>query len=230
MTYKNLLKFIACLFLLMFVIILYRLEIHHYLSLVMIKKALPFLHFQVEAHPLLFTSLYMFIFIAATSISIPSTTILTLLGGALFPWYYGIVLASIACNTGATCSLLISRVFFREAIKKKYEGPFHFINGHLEKEGALYLLSLRLMPVFPFFLVNLVMGLSTMKARTFFLISQLGTLPMICILIFAGKKIAMMTSFGDIVSPGILMLFSIFASMPLIGKWSLPLIKKLFRK
>ena len=160
----------------------------------------------------------MLIYILATALSLPGATILTLAGGAVFGLGLGLLIVSFSSSIGATCAFLASRYILRDSIEAKYKKQFDKINEGVQRDGAFYLFSLRLIPVVPFFIINLLMGLTKMKAFTFYWVSQLGMLAGTAVYVNAGEKIAEINSLKDIVSFDVLISFVLLGIFPLIAK------------
>ena len=162
--------------------------------------------------------LFFVAYVVMTAISIPGAVLLTLLAGALFGLFYGVVLVSFASTLGATIAFLSSRFLLRDYVQNKFIKYFEPINQGLAKEGAFYLFTLRLIPAIPFFAINLVMGLTKMKIGLFFVVSQIGMLPATFLYVNAGAQLALIQSTHDILS------YRLMGSMVLLGIF--PLIVK----
>ena len=147
---------------------------------------------------------YMGIYITVTAMSLPGAAVLTLAGGGLFGLIVGTIAVSFASTIGATLACLISRFLLRDWVQNKFRNKLTTINQGIEKEGAFYLFSLRLVPIFPFFMINLVMGLTRMSLFTFFWVSQIGMLAGTLVYVNAGKELAKIDSLSGILSPGLL--------------------------
>ena len=126
--------------------------------------------------PLLTVAIYFVVYVISTALSLPGATLLTLAGGAVFGLLWGLVIVSFASTLGATLAFLMARFLFRDWVQKRFGQRLATIDAGVRREGAFYLFTLRLVPVFPFFLINLLLGLTAMKARTFYWVSQLGML------------------------------------------------------
>ena len=161
---------------------------------------------------------YFLIYVATTALSLPGATIITLAGGAIFGLLWGTVIVSFASSAGATLAFLMSRFVLRSSVEKKFGNRLAEINRGMEKDGALYLFTLRLIPVVPFFVINLVMGLTKMKAGTFYGVSQLGMLGGTLVYVNAGTQIARLDSLQGILSPGLLGSFVLLGLFPLIAR------------
>ncbi len=167
---------------------------------------------------LLTIGIYFGVYIITTALSIPGATILTLLGGAIFGLPLGLLIVSFASTLGATLAFLIARTLLRDSIQSKYGDKLKGINEGIEKEGAFYLFTLRLVPIFPFFLINLSMGLTKIKTITFFFVSQIGMLAGTAVYVNAGVQLAELDSLKGIVSPGLLGSFALLGVFPILAK------------
>jgi uncharacterized membrane protein YdjX (TVP38/TMEM64 family) len=161
---------------------------------------------------------YMGIYIAVTALSLPGAAVLTLAGGGLFGIIVGTVAVSFASTIGATLACLVSRFLLRDWVQNKFSDRLTTINNGIEKEGAFYLFSLRLVPIFPFFVINLVMGLTRMSLFTFFWVSQIGMLAGTIVYVNAGKELAKINSLSGILSPGLLISFVVLGLFPITVK------------
>jgi pyruvate/2-oxoglutarate dehydrogenase complex dihydrolipoamide dehydrogenase (E3) component/uncharacterized membrane protein YdjX (TVP38/TMEM64 family) len=170
------------------------------------------------AHPLQTAAIYFALYVAVTGLSLPGATIMTLAGGAIFGLLWATVIVSFASSIGATAAFLASRFLFRDAIQRKFGDRLAAINRGVEKEGAFYLFALRLVPAFPFFVINLVMGLTPMKARTFYWVSQLGMLAGTVVYVNAGTQIGKITSLAGLASPALIGSFVALGVFPLVAK------------
>ncbi|MET2897882.1 TVP38/TMEM64 family protein [Vibrio rotiferianus] len=162
---------------------------------------------------------YFFAYIAITAFSIPGAAVVTLLGAALFGFWTSLLLVSFASTIGATIAFLSSRYLLREWVQSKFGNKLGAINEGVEKDGSFYLFSLRLIPVFPFFLINLLMGLTPMTIARFYLTSQVGMLPGTAVYLNAGTQLATIDSLSGIVSPTVLASFALLGLFPIIAKW-----------
>ncbi|MDH4317907.1 MAG: TVP38/TMEM64 family protein, partial [Desulfobulbaceae bacterium] len=165
------------------------LGLDRYLTLEYLKSAHATFFRLYEAHRFPFIAAYMGIYIVTTAMSLPGATVLTLAGGGIFGLVVGTVVVSFASTIGATLACLASRFLLRDWIEHKFRDNLVTVNEGIAKEGAFYLFSLRLVPLFPFFIINLVMGLTRINVRTFFWVSQVGMLPATIVYINAGKEL-----------------------------------------
>lgn len=170
--------------------------------------------------PAFSAGIYFLIYVLTTALSIPTGALLTLVGGAAFGLSTGVVLVSFASTIGATLAFLVSRTLLREWVQNRFQNRLQAINTGVEKNGAFYLFSLRLVPLFPFWLINLAMGLTPLKVRTYFWVSQLGMLPATVVFVNAGAELAAIEdlSLAGILTPGLLLSFALLALLPFIGK------------
>jgi len=193
-------------------------DVGQYLSLDYLKASqAKFLELYLE-NRLLVVAAYMGIYIVVTALSLPGAAVLTLAGGGLFGLVIGTLAVSIASTIGATLACMVSRFLLREWVQDKFGDRLAVINNGIEKEGAFYLFSLRLVPIFPFFVINLVMGLTRMRLFTFFWVSQIGMLAGTIVYVNAGKELAKIESLSGIMSPGLLISFGILGIFPIAAK------------
>lgn len=175
----------------------------------------------IQSHLISAAAIYFFSYLVITALSIPGAAVVTLLGAALFGFWLSLLLVSFASTLGATLAFLSSRFLLREWVQKRFGAKLETINRGIERDGAFYLFSLRLIPVFPFFLINLLMGLTTIKATRYYWVSQLGMLPGTAVYLNAGTQLAQIDSLAGIVSPSVLLAFALLGVFPLLMKWLL---------
>jgi len=171
-----------------------------------------------EARPALVLGAYFLIYVAVTALSLPGATVMTLVGGALFGLWTGLLVASFASSIGATLAFLVSRFLLRDWVQERFAERLKAINAGIEKDGAFYLFTLRLVPIFPFFVINLVMGLTPMKTWTFHWVGQLGMLAGTLVYVNAGTQLARLDSLAGILSPALLGSFVLLGVFPLLAK------------
>ena len=164
---------------------------------------------------------YMLLYILMAALSIPGAAVLTLAGGALFGVILGTVAVSFASTIGATLVFLAARFLFRDAIQRRFGKRLKAVNEGVARDGAFYLLALRLVPAFPFWMINLVMALTPIRTWTYFWVSQVGMLPATIVYVNAGTQLAQIESTGDILSPGLIGAFVLLGLLPLILRWVL---------
>ena len=188
------------------------------LTLDKLKASRDALQAQVLSAPLATAAVFFAVYVAATALSIPGAVILTLAAGAMFGLGWGLLLVSFASSLGALLAFLVARYLLREAIQARFGKALAPINEGVNKDGTFYLLTLRLVPVFPFWLINLLMGLTPMGAGRFYVVSQLGMLAGTAVYVNAGTQLAAIQSPGDILSPGLLGSFVLLGLFPLLAK------------
>lgn len=169
---------------------------------------------------------YMIIYILMTSLSLPGAAIMTLAGGALFGLVVGTIAVSFASTAGATLACFVSRFILRDWVQGKFGDKLKTVNEGVEKEGAFYLFTMRLIPVIPFWLINLVMGLTKMRMITFYWVSQLGMLAGTIVYVNAGRELAKIDSLAGILSPTLILSFVLLGLFPLITKKLVGMYKK----
>jgi pyruvate/2-oxoglutarate dehydrogenase complex dihydrolipoamide dehydrogenase (E3) component/uncharacterized membrane protein YdjX (TVP38/TMEM64 family) len=188
------------------------------LTLDNLKASRDALQAQVLSAPLATAAFFFAVYVAAAALSIPGALILTLAAGAMFGLGWGLLLVSLASSLGALLAFLAARYLLRDAIQARFGKALAPINDGVKKDGTFYLLTLRLVPVFPFWLINLLMGLTPMGAGRFYLVSQLGMLAGTAVYVNAGTQLAAIQSPGDILSPGLLGSFVLLGLFPLLAK------------
>ncbi|MEP5938441.1 MAG: FAD-dependent oxidoreductase [Erythrobacter sp.] len=176
--------------------------------------------------PLLVIGIFFVIYVLMAAASIPGAAIMTVVAGALFGLVTGTIVVSFASAIGATLAFLSSRFLFRDWVQSKFGDRLKPINEGIEKDGGFYLFTLRLVPAFPFFVVNLVMGLTSIKTRTYYWVSQVGMLLATAVFVNAGTQIAAIDNVDDIASPALLASFAALALVPWVAKWVLGIIKR----
>jgi len=179
-------------------------DLDRFLTLDALKAQREALSGWVEANLVAALAAYFGIYVLATALSLPGAVILTLAGGALFGLVTGTIIVSFASSLGATLAFLASRFLFRDAVRAKFGQRLAPIENGVAKDGAFYLFTLRLVPAFPFFLVNLLMGLTPIRTATFYAVSQLGMLAGTIVFVYAGTQLAQIDSVSGILSPGLI--------------------------
>ena len=200
-------------------------DIGSYLTLDSIKSNQSLMDSYYQKNPGFTIGLFFLGYVLITALSLPGAAIMTLVAGALFGNITGIIVASFASTIGATLAFLVSRFLLRHWIQDKFSTQLKSINQGIEKEGAFYLFTLRLVPLFPFFVINLIMGLTHMKTLTFLLVSQVGMLAGTAVYINAGTQIAQIDSLKGILSPSLILSFTLLGLLPLISKKTIEFIK-----
>lgn len=192
-----------------------------YLTLENAKAQQALLNDYIESHFVAAAATYFILYVMITAFSIPGAAVVTLLGAALFGFWTSLLLVSFASTIGATLAFLSSRFLLRDWVQSKFGDKLSTINQGVEKDGAFYLFSLRLIPVFPFFLINLLMGLTPISVGRYYLTSQLGMLPGTAVYLNAGTQLAEIESLSGIVSPSVLISFALLGMFPIAAKWIL---------
>lgn len=170
------------------------------------------------ANMLAVIAMYMVVYIAVTALSLPGAAVMTLAGGAVLGLWVGVLVVSFASSIGATLAFLVSRYLFNDLVQRRFGAKLESFNRGIKTEGAFYLFTLRLIPVFPFFVINLVMGLTKMRAWTFYWVSQVGMFAGTIVFVNAGKEIGKLTSLKGILSPGLMASFVILGVFPIAVK------------
>lgn len=200
-------------------------DLGQYLTLDYLKQQQASFNQLYEQNRLAMLGAYALIYILVTALSLPGATVMTLAGGALFGLWTALLVVSFASSIGATLAFLVSRFMLRDWVQGKFGDKLESINRGIEKEGAFYLFSLRLVPIFPFFVINLAMGLTPLKAGLFYLVSQVGMLPGTFVYVNAGTQIGQLESAAGILSPQILISFALLGVFPLVAKKILGVLK-----
>jgi uncharacterized membrane protein YdjX (TVP38/TMEM64 family) len=179
-----------------------------------------------DSNPILYVAGFFILYVAVTGLSIPGAAIMSLVAGALFGVLVGTIIVSFASTLGATLAFLSARFVLRDWVQGKFGERLRAVDEGLEKDGAFYLFTLRLIPVFPFFVINLLMGLTRIKTRTFFWVSQLGMLPATIVFVNAGTQISRIESTSGLLSPTLIASFVALALFPWAAKAIVALVKR----
>lgn len=206
--------------------IFFAFDLQQYLTLEFIKARQAEFEQMRDGAPVVVSLAFFALYVVVTALSLPGAAIMTLASGALFGLLWGFVIVSFASTIGATLAFLVSRYLLRDWVTKKFGDRLKAMNRGVEKEGAFYLFTLRLVPLFPFFLINVVMGLTPISTLRFFWVSQLGMLPGTLVYINAGTQLAAISSLGQVVSAPLLFSFILLGIFPLIAKRIIELLKK----
>lgn len=201
-------------------------DLQQYFRLEVLREQRDTLLAFTETHLGLMIAAYMGVYIVMAALSVPGAAVLTLAGGALFGVLIGTIAVSFASTIGATMVFLAARFLFRDAVQRRFGKRLTVINRGVERDGAFYLLALRLVPVFPFWVINLVMALTPIRTWTYFWVSQLGMLPATVVYVNAGTQLARIDSTADILSPQLIGAFALLGLLPLILRWILRLLKR----
>lgn len=193
-------------------------NLQEYITFDSLKANRDLLHSYYMQNQFLFISIYVAVYIASVAVALPGAAILTLAGGAIFGVLTGVLIVSFASTIGATLSFLISRYLFRDYLKEKFTDKLLVINKGFERDGAFYLFTLRMIPIFPFFLINVLMGLTDLSVLTFFFISQIGMLLGTIVYVNAGTQLASINSVKDILSFQLLLSFIALGILPIFAR------------
>ena len=206
--------------------VFFLLDLGRYFSLAFIKASQVEFARLYDAQPLQVTLVFFVVYVAVTALSLPGAVIITLAAGASFGLLWGTLVVSLASTMGATLAMLAARYLLRDAIQSRFSRRFDEVNKGVEKEGAFYLFSLRLIPVVPFFVINLLMGLTRMKTWTYFWVSQLGMLAGTVAYVNAGTQMAKIDSLKSVLSPGLIGSFVLLGLLPLLIKKVLDVLRR----
>ncbi|MEW6599690.1 MAG: TVP38/TMEM64 family protein [Nitrospirota bacterium] len=219
---KNIAKKITVVVVIAGVIAVFKIfDLGQYLTLAYIKESQQsFLQLYAENRFSVIAG-YMAVYIISTALSLPGAAVLTLAAGALFGLTAGTVIVSFASSIGATLACMASRFLLRDWVQGKFGERIAKVNEGIEKEGAFYLFTLRLIPVFPFWLINLAMGITKMKLVTYYWVSQIGMLAGTIVFVNAGKELAKIDSLKGILSPGLIASFALLGIFPIAAKKSI---------
>ena len=198
--------------------VFFALGLQRYLSLEYVKSQQGQLEAWRAANPLVAALSFFGLYIGVTALSLPGATVLTLAAGAIFGLGWGSLIASFAASIGATLAFLMSRVVLRDWVQAKFGERLAAINEGVRKDGAFYLFSLRVVPLFPFFLINLAMGLTRIRVLTYYWVSQIGMLLGTLVYVNAGTQLARIDKLADVASPGVLASLALLGLLPLIAK------------
>lgn len=182
------------------------------------------------AHPIGAAALFVALYLGFSALPLPGAEILTIVAGALFGLVEGTVLVSFASSVGATLSFLLSRWWLRDTVQRRFAGKMNMLSRGIEKEGAFYLFALRLIPVMPFFLVNMLMGLTGLRTHTFFWVSQVGMLPATIAYVNAGLQLGQIRALSGILSPQMLVTFAVLGLLPLAARYLLRALRGAFSR
>ena len=197
-----------------------------YLTLGALKENQGKFAVMLEQHPWRVTLSAFVLYVVVVALSLPGATIMGLATGALFGFWYGTLLVSFASTIGATLAFLASRYLLRDFVRHRFGSMLKMIDEGMAKDGALYLFLLRLMPIFPFFLINLLMGLTHIRTATFYWVSQIGMLAGTMVYVNAGTQLARIDNLSGILSPVVLLSFALLGIFPLVAKWIVRVIQQ----
>jgi uncharacterized membrane protein YdjX (TVP38/TMEM64 family) len=205
-------------------------HLDHYLTLSYLKGSLDKLKALYENHRLMVIAGYFIVYVLTTSLSLPGASPLGIAGGALFGFWTATIVVSFASSIGATIACFVSRFLLRDWIQNRFSDKISKVNEGIEKEGAFYLFTMRLIPVFPFWMINLVMGLTKMSLFKFYWVSQIGMLAGTMVYVNAGKELAKIESIKGILSPSLIISFALIGIFPIMVKKLIALYRSRMRK
>jgi len=207
------------------VVLFYVFDLQRYFSLDTLKESHAALQQAYADNPFYIIGIYSLTYIVMAALSLPGATIMTLAGGAIFGLWVGVPIVLISATIGATLAFWVARYVLYDAVQRRFGDRLETINNGLERDGAFYLFSLRLVPAFPFFLINLLMGLTTIRSQTFFWASLVGMFAGSTVYVNAGTQLALINSMSDILSPELILSFTLLALFPWLARWGIGLIK-----
>jgi uncharacterized membrane protein YdjX (TVP38/TMEM64 family) len=220
-------KKIVILFLFIVVIgLFFAFDLGQYLNLGYIKSKQELINDFYNLNPVWTGFIFFICYVLITGTSLPGASVMTLIGGAIFGVFWGTILVSFSSVLGATIAFLLVRYLFHDFVQSRYKKQLEPINDGIKKEGGFYLFTLRLVPAFPFFIINILMALTPIKTINFALISQIGMLPATIVYVNAGTQLAKVDSLNDILTTNIIISFALIGIIPLLSKKILNYIKK----
>jgi pyruvate/2-oxoglutarate dehydrogenase complex dihydrolipoamide dehydrogenase (E3) component/uncharacterized membrane protein YdjX (TVP38/TMEM64 family) len=197
-----------------------QLDLGRWLTLDQLKASRDALQQFYNSDPVWTLAVFFGVYVLATAVSFPGASVLTLAGGAIFGLGIGLLVVSFASSLGALLAFWMARTLLRDTVERRFGTFLAPINAGLAKDGVFYLLTLRLVPVFPFWLINLTMGLTQIGARPFYIVSQIGMLAGTAVYVNAGTQLAAIESTADILSPPLLGSLVLLGAFPLVAKWA----------
>lgn len=203
----------------------YLLDVSQYLSIDFFKQQRTAIDELYQRRPGIVLLSYFLVYVLVASLSIPGAVVLTLAGGAVFGFLTGLIVVSFASTVGATVAFLLTRYLLRDWVQARFGDRLHIINQGIQQDGAFYVFGLRLVPVFPFFMVNIVLALTPLKVWTFYWVSQLGMLAGTMVYVNAGTQLAQLQELSDIANPFLLISFSLLGVFPIIARRALAIAK-----
>ncbi|MEQ1550931.1 TVP38/TMEM64 family protein [Sphingorhabdus sp.] len=201
-------------------------DLGQYLSLDAFKAQQAQIIAAKDANPLLYIGGFFLIYVIVTALSLPGAAIMSLVAGALFGVVIGTIIVSFASSIGATLAFLSARFLLRDWVQSKFGERLKPIDDGIARDGAMYLFTIRLIPLFPFFVVNLLMGLTRIKTRTFYWVSQIGMLPATVVFVNAGTQISKIDSPAGLLSPTLIGSFVLLGIFPWIARGLVAAVKK----
>ena len=215
---NNRLKIITMLVVAVLIGIFFVFDLHQYFTLSELKARQQSFESFYADHRIITITIYMSVYIIMAALSLPGAAVMTLAGGALFGVWIGLIAVSFASTIGATLAFIVARFLLKDYVQKKFKDKLKAINDGIHRDGNFYLFTLRLVPIFPFFMVNLVMALTPLRVGAFYLVSQIGMLPGTLVYVNAGTQLSRIDSLQGILSPGLILSFVLLGIFPLLAK------------
>lgn len=204
----------------------FALGLDDYLTLAQFKASQDQFSHLLAGYPVLVPVAYFVIYVVVTALSLPGAVVMTLAGGALFGLWQGLLLVSFASTIGATLAFLVARFLLRDVVTRRFGDRLKAIDRGIERDGAFYLFTLRLVPIFPFFIINLAMGLTRLRTWTFYWVSQVGMLAGTVVYVNAGTQLAGLERVGDILSPELLLSFALLGVFPWLARGVVTMVQR----
>ncbi|NDV24474.1 TVP38/TMEM64 family protein [Desulfovibrio sp. JC022] len=219
-------KILILIFIALAAALFFAFDLDRFLTLEYLKNSRQEFQVFYDQNPLFTISSFFLAYVLIVGLNLPGAAVLGLAGGAMFGFTVGVVTISFASSIGATLACFFSRYLFRDYVQRKFGDRLEKVNRGIEEEGAFYLFTMRLIPVIPFVIINLVLGLTPMRLRTFYWVSQVGMLPGTMVYVNAGKELGGIDSLSGIVQPGVLISFALLGLFPLVVKKAVGLVKR----
>lgn len=201
-------------------------DLGQYLNLAYLKEQRTYIQALTAAYPLRVLGVFFLLYVTIATLSLPGAMIMTVAAGALFAFWQAVLVVSFASSIGATLAFLASRFVFQKAVQRRFGKRLRNINTGIKKDGVYYLLTLRLTPLFPYFIANLVMGLTPIRTRTFYWVTQLGLLPVTFVYVNAGAQLGQLDRLSDVFSLDVIGAFALLALFPWLAKALIAFIQK----
>ena len=208
------------------VVLFFALDLNQYMTLSYLKESRASFQALFQSHPVAVLGTHFLIYVLVVALNLPGAAVMTLAGGALFGFLSGLIVVSFASSLGATLACFVARYLFQGWVQARFKDRLAKVNQGIEQEGSFYLFTLRLIPIIPFFAINLVMGLTRMPLWRFYWVSQLGMLPGTAVYVNAGKELGQISALGDILSPSLIISFVILGIFPLAAKKAVNLYRR----
>lgn len=200
------------------VVLFFAFDLQRFLTLEAMQDSLSDLRHAYERHAWTMLGGYFLAYVLMAALSLPGAVVMGLAGGAVFGFWVATIAVSFASSLGASLAFLMSRYLFRDVVQRRFADRLAAINAGIDREGAFYLFTLRLIPVFPFFVINLLMGLTPMRLWTFYWVSQVGMLGGTMVFVNAGRELGQLQSLSGILSPTLILAFALLGIFPITVK------------